>query len=350
MNSPLLTLRGIPTHQNRVFERQQDALQSPRGDVTLAHSPTTGVVFNTTFDPSLLTYDADYQNDQSHSTVFRSHVEEVVSIVEREFSGSRILEVGAGKGYFVDQLRQLGLDARGIDPAYQGSSPHLRKCVFSREMIQSGDCVVLRHVLEHIADPFAFLREICFEAKEHSKIYIEVPSFEWIIQNRAWFDICYEHVNYFRLSDFQSFFSHLVASGRLFGGQYLYVVSKMSDLRTEPAKSHAVCESLPEDFFQSLERCVARAADAPAWGVWGAGAKGVMFAHALKARGVPGGCLIDINPAKQGKHVAGSGMRVDSPEKALRNLPSQSAIFVMNPNYLSEIKMQVGSFHNLIEV
>ena len=48
----------------------------------------------------------------------------------------------------------------------------------------------------------------------------KVPCFDWICSKRAWFDIFYEHVNYFRLSDFGRIFGRLVHADRAFGGQY----------------------------------------------------------------------------------------------------------------------------------
>ena len=55
-----------------------------------------------------------------------------------------------------------------------------------------------------------------------------MPCLDWICKHRAWFDIFYEHVNYFRLTDFQRLFQRIEDSGHLFGGQYLYVVAELA--------------------------------------------------------------------------------------------------------------------------
>ena len=48
--------------------------------------------------------------------------------------------------------------------------------------------------------------------------------------------------------------------------------------------------------------------------------------------------VIDINPAKQEKYLAATGILVQSPEQALAHLPAGTPIYVMNSNYLEEFK------------
>ena len=63
--------------------------------------------------------------------------------------------------------------------------------------------------------------------------------------------------------------------------------------------------------------------------------------HALLRRIVDAAAIdtvIDINPAKQGRYLAGTGLRVQSPEEAMAHLPDGADVFVMNSNYLREIQ------------
>jgi hypothetical protein len=60
--------------------------------------------------------------------------------------------------------------------------------------------------------------------------------------------------------------------------------------------------------------------------------------------------IIDINPAKQGKFTAGTGLRVHSPEEALAVLRPGTDIYIMNSNYLSEIIRESHNQFNYIEV
>ncbi len=69
--------------------------------------------------------------------------------------------------------------------------------------------------------------------------------------------------------------------------------------------------------------------------VWGAGAKGMTFAHLLDPNASLIACLVDINPTKQRHFVPGTGHPIVAPTD-LRTRQTNSAI-LMNPNYLVEI-------------
>jgi len=254
------------------------------------------------------------------------------------------LEVGCGKVSSVELLRSNGHDAIGVDPAYEGNQAYIHKRHFDASAGLHADAVVLRHVLEHIARPRDFLADIAAANGGRGRIYIEVPCLDWIIDNRAWFDIFYEHVNYFRLSDFSRMFGTVLEAGRIFGGQYLYVVAELASLGVAGDAQAPLPVALPGDFFRELDVYATRESNARKRIVWGAGAKGVMFAHHMAARGSRLDFAIDINPAKQGRFLAGSGLEVLSPELGLARLCAGDDVFVMNSNYAGEIST-AGSSH-----
>jgi hypothetical protein len=69
-----------------------------------------------------------------------------------------------------------------------------------------------------------------------------------------------------------------------------------------------------------------------------------------KRVGLPVEAVIDVNPAKQGRFLPATGLEVLSPERALANLPSDAIIYVMNSNYLAEIKEMSQNKFNYIGV
>ncbi|MDQ0084923.1 SAM-dependent methyltransferase [Variovorax boronicumulans] len=350
MHRELLRIEGLPVLQNRVFDSVEAGIGSARGDMVLVRDEVTGLVFNEAFDPALLTYDADYQNEQACSSVFREHLDAVLSIIRRHFQTPSLIEVGCGKGYFLNHLREAGYEATGIDPAFEGESPQVVAAPFSRALGLSADAIVLRHVLEHIPRPFEFLKEIADANGGQGKIYIEVPCFDWICRHGAWFDIFYEHVNYFRATDFERMFECIHEAGHVFGGQYLYVVADLASLRQAVAPPRESI-ALPADFMAGVEQCKALAlADSGPMAIWGASSKGVIFSHHLRAAGVKFDVAIDINPVKQGKYMAGTGLAIVSPDRALESLPPGAHVFVMNSNYFEEIVAQSCGRFRLVKV
>ncbi|MDH3349505.1 MAG: class I SAM-dependent methyltransferase [Desulfobulbaceae bacterium] len=305
---------------------------------------TYGFIFNQLFDKTLIAYDTDYQNEQAFSKVFRGHLEDVTKIISQHFSGKSLLEVGCGKGYFLELLQRAGFEIIGIDPAYEGINPKIIKDHFKPSLNISTDGIILRHTLEHIPDPISFLSAIAQANGNKGIIYIEVPCFDWICNHKAWTDIFYEHVNYFRLADFQRIFSKIYDSGHIFGGQYLYIIADINSLRY-PSVNHKTDFTFPDDFLSNLSQ-IATIAKGHRNTIWGGAAKGVIFAHYMHKMDVKIGSVIDINPAKQGKFIAGTGIKVSSPDEGINRLTPGDILFVMNPNYLEEIKMLTNNQFN----
>ena len=206
MSRELFRAEGLPVLQNRAFASVTEAKAAPTGDVVLVQSKQTGLVFNAAFDPALLRYDGEYQNEQACSGVFREHLADVAAIVGRHFKGRRLIEVGCGKGYFLEYLAALGYRVTGIDPAYEGDNPRVIKAPFERGLGLSADAIVLRHVLEHVPDPLAFLSDIADANGGRGSILIEVPCLDWILAHRAWFDVFYDEEAAGRLNSLDNLF------------------------------------------------------------------------------------------------------------------------------------------------
>lgn len=336
---------GLPIFQNRMYDTCEEAIASKTGDMRLIEDQRTGLVRNAAFDASVMIYDTSYQNEQGLSPAFKKHLDEVATIIVEHMGRRELVEVGCGKGLFLGLLGDKGVDITGFDPAYEGSDPRIRQEYFQPGSGMKAKGLILRHVLEHIPDPVSFLKDLRKANGGSGLIYIEVPCFDWILQNKAWFDIFYEHVNYFRLSDFGRIFGRVLTSGRIFGGQYLYVVADLESVR-DPVIDETDRVRMPDNFGAAMSD---QTFDENA-AVWGGASKGVIFSLLRLRNGTPVKTVIDINPAKQGKYLPLTGIKVQSPDEALKDLPAGSTIYVMNRNYLEEIKAKAGDTFRYIEI
>jgi SAM-dependent methyltransferase len=340
----------MPVMQNRAFATAAEALATAVGDVVLVQNQRSGLIYNEAFDPSRLVYDEEYQNEQASSGVFRRHLTDVEAVIRRHWQAKSLIEIGCGKGYFLERLLAAGFTITGIDPAYQGTNPAIVRSRFEKGLGLSADGIILRHVLEHIPDPLSFLSQIATANGGAGTIYIEVPCFDWIRQHRAWFDIFYEHVNYFRLQDFFRMFGRVYETGRLFGGQYLFVIADLASLRP-PRREGDDDVEMPPDFLGGVNRAVSLAhASGARRAVWGGASKGVIFSLYMQRAGIEIDEVIDINPAKQGRYLPGTGLKVSDPERALGRLSAADNIFVMNSNYLDEIMASSGNKYSYVTV
>ena len=326
----LYAVERVPVLQNRVFATAAAARGCARGDVRLVQDAATGLVFNEAFDASLVEYDRHYNNEQGRSPAFARHLDNVARIVREWLGSTDLLEVGCGKAALLEQLAKLGCRIEGCDPTYEGSNPDIVRKFYGRDLGYRGKNIILRHVLEHIPDPVGFLRMVA-DANGGGRIYIEGPCLDWILVHRAWFDIFYEHVNYFRLTDIERMFGEVHASGRIFGGQYLYVVAELAAIRAPQAAGPPL--AFPSDFLGTL----AGPRLSPNDVIWGAASKGVIYALLRERLGCPAAAVVDVNPAKQGMHLPGTGLEIFSPEDCLARIPPGRRICVMNSNYLGEI-------------
>ena len=111
----------------------------------------------------------------------------------------------------------------------------------------------------------------------------------------------------------------------------------MASMLNEAAEATATAKFV--ELWKS--RLAAAKANGPV-ALWGAGAKGVTFGLLMDPDGALIDHVIDINKAKQGKFIAGSGLQVLSPQDAAARKPA--TIFVMNPNYLKEITEMMAQF------
>lgn len=330
----------FPIFQNRMYASAAQARECQRGDIRLVEDQRTGLIHNVAFRPDVMDYDEHYQNEQAVSAQFRAHLDAVARIVERNMGLDGLVEIGCGKGYFLEMLAARGARITGFDPTYEGNSPLVRRAYFQPGVGMEGRGLILRHVLEHVVDPVDFLFGLRKANAGGGLIYIEVPCFDWICDHRAWFDIFYEHVNYFRLGDFRRMFGEPIDCGHLFGGQYLYVVADLARLQN-PVLDEAERVSLPAGLGDILSN--ATGLENAAGVIWGGASKGVIFAMMRERAGNPVQAVIDINPAKQGRYMAATGLKVQPPEEVLPDLEDGTVIFVMNSNYLEEIMASAGS-------
>jgi hypothetical protein len=212
--------------------------------------------------------------------------------------------------------------------------------------------VYSRHVIEHVPSPAEFLREWTRRevVRQGTPILLETPSLEWIVRSGAFTDLIYEHCNYFSARSLRRI---LLRAGFLvkrmefvFEGQYFLIAAHKEDHIVEsdlavPAIGHEVerfC-SAESGLRKAWLARLASAASRGSVAVWGAGAKGVSFVTLLDPGRQFVDCLVDVNPAKKGRFVALTGHEIVSPDTA-RSRGVVTA-FVMNPNYLDEVRAKV---------
>jgi hypothetical protein len=353
----------VPVIINRVHATAEAARAAPCGPLELIGCQTCGFVWNRGFRAELIAYDADYENDQTHSSAFAAHLRaRATDVIAAVAAGEKInyIEIGCGQGRFIIEVANVAGDrlasAEGFDPAWRGedgagpADSRIHKSYFdastARRLTRPPNVVVSRHTIEHVQDPIGFLTAMrtALGPVARSRFFIETPCVSWILKHQAIQDFFYEHCSLFtaralaialRRAGFRS--PHVK---HVFGNQYLW-----AEATTEGPDGTSQAEQAAGD-LRALAGARARfaahwraqvsvaAAQGPV-ALWGAGAKGVTFALMTDPERRFIDHVVDINPSKQNRYVAGSGLKVLAPKDAAER--GARTIFVMNPNYLDEI-------------
>jgi hypothetical protein len=335
---------NVPVFQNKVYPSYEMAIMAEKGEVDLVQSLISGFVFNNSFKPHIMNYDVHYQNEQANSEVFKKHLLFVLELLKSlGIENKKVVEVGCGKGIFFDMMLNEGIDCWGFDPTYEGSNERIKKEYFDES--QKGiaaDVIIMRHTLEHITNPFSFLHTIAKANDYKGFLFVEVPTFDWIVNKKAFWDIFYEHCNYFTEQSLGSMFNDAI-TGNFFGGQYIYLWADLSKIRNTIPGDLKFTRFDTSAFNKKLAEYKAMLIDTGSFAVWGAGAKGSTFLNLLDQEKKAVQYVIDINPAKQNKFVAGTGHPIYSPD-VLKRQPVEN-ILIMNENYTDEIKKQITQYN-----
>lgn len=349
----------VPVFCNVLWDTVAEAEAAPRGYVNLAFCENCGLIHNTCFDERLLEYVGEYENSLHFSDRFQQYATDLVDRLVNQYGvrQKRVIEIGCGDGQFLRQICQRG-DNRGygFDPAYRPDEAIYdeRVEIASRilsdpDEVEPADMVCCRHVLEHVSDPIKFLSVVRDVVKPDGVVYFEVPNVLYSLRDQGIWDIIFEHCLYFTPGSlancFRSAGFEVLTVAEAYGGQFIGIEatanSHLCSSVMPPSKStHALIEAFSRSFVQKTARWRQRLADADRRGnqlaLWGAGSKGVTFLNVLGVNRSVVPNVIDINPRKRGKLVAGTGQLVMGPEDASRGGPS--FVVVMNPYYIGEIQ------------
>jgi len=348
---PLVDLGPAPALVGALWDDAATARDVVQGRLDLHLCRRCGHVQNDAFDPSLITYDVDYDNSLHHSPTFRRFADDLAHrlVDQRGIRSKNVVEIGSGKGDFLASMARLGGNTGTgydptVDPDLHVDGVTLVADYFRPdEQVDPYDLLVCRHVLEHLDDPAAMLRALRDGATgEDPLFYLEVPSAEFNFGPDGMWDSIYPHVSYFSAQSLDALVRRcglrVEASGDAFDGQFLWV----------EARPGPVDDAVPDDVGQHLrlvEEFGARWRSATQhWRdrigegehelvLWGAGAKGVTFLNAVDSRARL--TVVDLNPNKWGRYLPGTGHQVQDP--AGLGERDVALVLITNPVYRDEI-------------
>ncbi len=352
-----------------LVDDRQTALDFPTGDLELVFCAACGFIQNRRFDPGAVTYSTDYEETQGFSGHFRRFVDELIDDQDRKhrLRDRTVLEIGCGKGEFLSRLvERTGARGIGIDPSYRPDrdvGQTTERLTFIQDWYGpayadlAADFICCRHTLEHIPDVLDFIRQVrrSIGDRPEVRILFEVPDTKRVLAEHAFWDMYYEHCSYFTAGSLARLFARagfVVDDVRTaYADQYLLLEGRPGDDRVRPAGEIVddleATAALVEAFAAALPRKLADLrAEVDAWhgagrrvAIWGSGSKAVAYLTSLGLRDEIA-AVVDINPHKAGRYMAGTGHRIERPEQLRAVRPD--VVVVMNPVYVAEIAQALG--------
>jgi len=360
---PFHEVRQVPVHSVLQVLTCEIGSQFPRRDILLGFCGSCGFISNISFDPTVHSYSADYEETQSYSPTFRSfHARLCSSLIEKyNLRGKDIIEIGCGKGDFLSLLCEMGGNrGTGFDPAFvreRNPAPdagiRFVSDFYSEKYTDcQADFICCKMTLEHIPNTAEFVRTVrrSIGDRRDTTVFFQVPDVRRVLRDVAFWDIYYEHCSYFSAGSLARLFAgagfDVLDAGTDYDDQYLMVAARPVDgpgrILPEVESVEALAadvERFREAYKQRVPRWTRalRAMDAENLKVviWGAGSKGVAFLSLLGDACRIEYC-VDINPHRQGMYMAGTAQRIVGPE-FLKTYRPDIAV-AMNAIYLGEIQ------------
>ncbi|HVS67302.1 MAG TPA: class I SAM-dependent methyltransferase [Mycobacteriales bacterium] len=359
---------SVPVNSCLLVDSSREARDFPRGELMLTFCQACGFVFNPVFDPRLAEYSPRYEETQGFSGHFQEFARQVAErwITRFDIRGKDVVEIGCGKGEFLSLMAELG-DNRciGIDPGAvperlvdppRGRVTLIPDFYGEEHAGLPADVIVCRHTLEHIAPVRDFLLKIrqVIGDRTDTVVLFELPDVQRVLSEVAFYDVYYEHCSYFSMGSLARLFRRcgfdVMDVDLAYDGQYIL-------LEARPTEGSAAPGTLPQEddmadlvkgvdnFAFGFERLVRlwrdELAKAAARGarivLWGGGSKAVSYITNVGADSVS--YVVDINPYKANKYIAGSAVRVVGPDHLEVEPPD--LVVVMNPVYADEISAEL---------
>ncbi len=370
-------INSVPTNSCILLSSPEEAKNYPVGDISLGFCTACGFISNTVFDKKLTEYSGRYEETQGYSNTFNIFHRKLAErlIKNHNLYKKKILEIGCGKGDFLNLLSEIGENQGvGFDPGYHeernttaGSlQVNFIKDFYSEKYSNyKADFVCCKMTLEHIHETNKFVSIVrrAIGDSHNTIVFFQIPDATRILQECAFEDIYYEHCSYFSPGSLSRLFQktgfQILDVGIEYSGQYLTIEAK-------PVNNNDQKLSHQEDDLQTItdyvktfpNRCNLKLRE---WQqkldslneanskvvLWGSGSKAVSFLTTLDSKNKIE-YVVDINPYRQGFFMPGTGQKIVGPDFLREYKPD--AVIIMNGIYTEEITRDLSSMNLTPEI
>jgi 2-polyprenyl-3-methyl-5-hydroxy-6-metoxy-1,4-benzoquinol methylase len=282
--------------------------------------------------PTIYGHD-DYQLKTAVSSSMSQNLRNIASwIVEKsnkEISNLRVLEIASGSGelarWFADQNAQVYT----VDPSVKDYN--YKNITHSKELFTTSypfgefDCIIARHIIEHISDPAAFLHACKEKLGKNGMLYLEMPNGRIAIDQKRPIEYFIDHIQHFSSNSIQKLIRScdltVSAFRYLLSENHMAVCATKEENKCIDAKNEEV-NCLKEELIiamKSFQEIIDKVEGVNSFIVYGAGAHASTFVNVLskgaRERIV---AVVDKDKAKHGKFLLNTSVPITMPLETMQ--------------------------------
>ncbi|MBO6566883.1 MAG: methyltransferase domain-containing protein [Pseudomonadales bacterium] len=307
---------------------EREALSQARYPLDFVQCPDCSHIWNCRFQYDAIPY-RDHPNRMFNAgTAWNGHIVETANLLLSELPESPVVvDIGCGEGQFLSYLQHAQPNG-----SYHGFDPNIGKrqsssINFSARLFEpisdipklEPDAIVIRHVLEHLTHPSAFLEEIlwgCMDLQKTCVLFAEVPCIDRVLKFNRLADFYYEHMSNFTTESFTRILSRLGDPRKILHGYGEEVAYGLVAIAPEEKSKNRVAEAskfrlAALDSISRVGRQLELLAKADkSIVIWGGTGKAAAFMHyyGLDIERFP--LVVDSDVDKVGTHVPGMGQKI----------------------------------------
>lgn len=264
-------------------------------------------------------------------------------------SGKKVLDIGAGKGEMVDVLKEVGLQAVGIEASLYSvgvsrAAGRNMVCGYIGDSSIEGapyDAFIMLNYLEHLPAPGVVIRNIYQNTTDNAVGFVTVPNLEYLLSTNAFYEFVVDHISYFVTGTLRFAFEmngFAVVDSQIINEGNDIAIQVQKKTRADLSKRYSEVEELVRSFRKILEGGKRVA-------VWGAGHRTLALLALSNAKEVA--YVVDSAKFKQGRFTPILHTKIVPPERLKED--KVDMVVVMVPGlYPEEVlkmlkKMEIGA-------
>lgn len=356
----------VATRETGSFRAPEAARAGPYGRLRMRACRACGFAWNDAFDPALVRFDETTEIAQTASPAYNRFVQDLARELDRRcggLAGRHLVELGCAQGDFLRAVcPALGARGTGFDPVLRRPGPagpgiELRKALYGPDTAPDDiDLLVHLNTLEHEPAPLAHLRMLraTLAVRPGARLFVMLPDFASILREHAFWTVHYEHCAYwtpgalaralrragFAVTDlWRAFSDQLVCALATVGPAPVTPLALEEPAATTAAAidGFAAAAGRARDTWRRAFAGWRRSGRSVT--LWGAAPRTIAFLQAV-AEPEAVDRIVDVNPAKRGLFLPGTGYPIVHPDD-LREAPP-AVVVVMNPVYTEEIRAMLA--------